>query len=197
MSFPESPVTPILDVGDIKVNALKDFAKDLALAQAELEMATKDKRNTHFGSKYADLASVWEAWRSVGPKNGFSVVQLVKDAGDRQGVLIETVLLHKAGASMTTTAFFPANKNDAQGFGSAITYGRRYCLAAMAGVCPDDDDGEAAVGRPNGNFRSAIEAAAKKNWGDKAKIKALGVEAMKAGLNDLADMYEKRTKELT
>jgi hypothetical protein len=41
-------------------------------------------------------------------------------------------------------------KYDAQGVGSVITYLRRYSLAAMAGVAPDDDDGEAAVGRPSG-----------------------------------------------
>jgi hypothetical protein len=34
-----------------------------------------------------------------------------------------------------------------QGLGSAITYARRYALMAMVGIAPEDDDGEAAMGR--------------------------------------------------
>lgn len=35
-------------------------------------------------------------------------------------------------------------KNDPQGVGSAITYGRRYSLLAMTGAAPEDDDGNKA-----------------------------------------------------
>lgn len=117
----------------------------LAAAQLEMGAAIKDSQNPQFRSRYADLASVWEAWRQVGPKNGLSIIQRVQDAGERTGVLIETILAHSSGETLSTTAFFPLGaKQDAQAYGSAITYGRRYCMAAMVGIVQDDDDGNAA-----------------------------------------------------
>lgn len=61
------------------------------------------------------------------------------------GVEIETTLLHTSGEFMCDVLWVPCGKNDAQGLGSAITYGRRYALMAVAGVAPVDDDGNAAV----------------------------------------------------
>jgi hypothetical protein len=37
----------------------------------------------------------------------------------------------------------PAVKHDAQGYGSALTYARRYSLMAACGIAPEDDDGQA------------------------------------------------------
>jgi hypothetical protein len=61
---------------------------------------------------------------------------------------VETILAHSSGEWVSSTLAVPLTKADAQGLGSAITYGRRYALAAIVGVCPADDDGEAAVARP-------------------------------------------------
>ena len=124
---------------------LKDLATALAKAQGIVRGATRDSLNPHFRSKYADLASVWEACRDALTQNGLSVVQL---PGYTEGVAtLDTMLLHSSGQWIRGTAGAPLPKADAQGVGSALTYLRRYALAAVAGVAPEDDDAEGAVGR--------------------------------------------------
>lgn len=126
------------------LKARQEFYAAIAKVQAELGGAKKDSTNPHFKNRYADLESVWLAWVSAGPKHGFGIIQKVQDAGDRNGVIINTVLTHCGGHSEEARTFVPAPKGDAQGYGSAITYGRRYSLAAMVGIVQTDDDGEAA-----------------------------------------------------
>jgi len=139
--------------------SLKNLAAALCKAQAEMEGAKKDAKNPHFNSKYADLASVWDAIREPLTKNGLSVVQLPRSIPG--GVEVETILLHVSGESLSSVLAVPATKSDAQGFGSALTYARRYSLMAMVGVAPEDDDGNAASrGAPGtagggGDFRPA------------------------------------------
>jgi hypothetical protein len=124
---------------------LDALAAALTKAQATVKGAVKDSENPHFRSKYADLASVWEACRDALTRNGLSVVQL---PGYADGVAtLDTMLLHTSGQWIRGTAGAPLGKQDAQGVGSALTYLRRYALAAVASVCPEDDDGEAAVNR--------------------------------------------------
>jgi hypothetical protein len=89
---------------------------------------------------------VWDACRAPLANAGLSVVQLV--SSDATHAIIETILAHSSGEWVSSTLAVPLTKADAQGLGSAITYGRRYALAAIVGVCPADDDGEAAVARP-------------------------------------------------
>jgi hypothetical protein len=108
--------------------------------------AKKDSTNPHFKTAYADLASVWDACRAPLANAGLSIVQLV--SSDPTHAIIETILAHASGEWVSSTLAVPLTKSDAQGLGSAITYGRRYALAAIVGVCPADDDGEAAVARP-------------------------------------------------
>lgn len=184
---------------DIYLKQLQTFAEALALAQAELEGATKDAKNPHFRSNYATLASVWEAWQNVGPKHGFSILQLVRDAGERQGIQLETILLHKSGASERSVSFWPAVKQDAQGYGSALTYARRYTLAAMVGVCPEDDDGNAAALASKNQAaedEARFEAAFNKYTDDSVKLSVILGEASKAGLSGLVSRINKRIEEL-
>ncbi len=123
------------------------LAAALAKAQGMIAGAKKDSVNPHFKTSYADLASVWDACRAALSANGLSVVQPTQPATG--GVLVATILLHTSGEWIRGDLFMPCAKPDAQGIGSAITYARRYGLAAMVGVAPDDDDGEGAVrGRP-------------------------------------------------
>lgn len=126
--------------------SLKNLAAALCKAQADMEGAKKDAKNPHFNSKYADLASVWDAIREPLTKNGLSVVQLPRSM--QGGVEVETILLHVSGESLSSVLAVPASKSDAQGFGSALTYARRYSLMAMVGVAPEDDDGNAASHKP-------------------------------------------------
>ena len=126
---------------------LQEIATALAKAQAKVKGAAKDSLNPHFRSKYADLASVWDACRDALTSNGLSVVQF---PGYADGVAtLDTILLHSSGQWIQGTAGAPLSKQDAQGVGSALTYLRRYALAAVASVSPEDDDGNAAT-KPGG-----------------------------------------------
>lgn len=124
--------------------SIADLAAALCKAQAQMEGAKKDANNPHFKSKYADLASVWDAIRGPLTSNGLSVVQLLRSI--QGGVEVETILMHASGQQISDVFAVPASKQDAQGYGSAATYARRYALMAMVGVAPEDDDGNAAVG---------------------------------------------------
>lgn len=121
---------------------LKELAAALAKAQATMAGAKKDAANPHFKSRYADLASVWDAIREPLTTNGLSVVQLLRSV--QGGVEVETVLLHTSGESIGAVFGVPVTKADPQGYGSAATYARRYSLMALVGVAPEDDDGNAA-----------------------------------------------------
>lgn len=121
-----------------------NLADALAKAQAELEGAKKDKTNPAFRSKYADLGAVWDAWQETGPKHGLAIVQTFEPC--EKGVMLRTTLLHaKSGEWISGVITIPATKQDAQGYGSAATYARRYALSAMVGIAPEDDDGNAAA----------------------------------------------------
>jgi len=124
---------------------LNELAAALAKAQAAIKGAAKDAENPHFKSKYADLASIWEACRSPLATNGLSIVQMPGYDAEGQIASLTTWLLHSSGQYMTSTAHAPVDKTNAQGIGSALTYLRRYALAAFVSVAPEDDDGEAAV----------------------------------------------------
>ena len=115
------------------------LARALAKAQGAMAKASKDRVNPHFRSSYATLASVWDACRDPLSANGLAVVQLVA-AADKASVTVETRLLHEGGESVSSSLTMPVAQATAQGVGSAITYARRYALAALVGVAPDDDD---------------------------------------------------------
>jgi hypothetical protein len=128
------------------VNRSESIAKlsvALVKAHAEIGVVVKGASNPFFKSKYADLASVVEAVKPALLKQEIVVVQGLQDA--EGGVAIETMLLHSSGEWISSTLRLPASKEDAQGYGSACTYGRRYGLMAICGVPADDDDGNAAT----------------------------------------------------
>lgn len=123
--------------------SIKEISAALCKAQLKIKAAVKDATNPHFRSKYADIASVIEAVREPLNAAGISFLQPV--SATSEGVAVETVLLHSSGEWLSETLNLPVSKQDAQGVGSAITYGRRYGLMAMCGVPADDDDGNAAM----------------------------------------------------
>jgi hypothetical protein len=123
---------------------MKEISTALVKAQKEFGAALKSKTNPHFRSKYADLASVIDAVQAALNNNGIALVQLTHPCDN--GVIVETVLIHESGEQLSGgTLHVPASKLDAQGYGSALTYARRYSLMAMLGIAPEDDDGNAAV----------------------------------------------------
>lgn len=142
---------------------IADLAAALAKAQATIEGAAKGKVNPAFKSKYADLSSVWDACREALTANGLSVVQAPGTMIDNR-MSLTTMLLHSSGQFIEETLTIPLTKADAQGYGSATTYARRYALAAMVGVSPEDDDGNAAsqlrtADQPSGEVISKSQVA--------------------------------------
>jgi hypothetical protein len=126
----------------------------LALAQGEIENASKNAANPHFKSKYADLAEVLNTIRPVFAKHGLTLVQFPQFDGARASV--ETLIGHKDGGYVTSLASCVPAKSDAQGIGSATTYLRRYSAAAAAGIAQEDDDGQAAAHNKKPSPVSAI-----------------------------------------
>lgn len=112
-------------------------------AKREFAPALKDKTNPAFRSKYADLGACLEAVDDALLNNGIAVYQETFDGAS--GVTVETVFLHESGEVIRCGKLHvPASKQDPQGYGSALTYARRYSLMAACGIAPEDDDGNAA-----------------------------------------------------
>lgn len=127
-----------------KSESVKELAAALCKAQGALKGAVKDTANPFFKSKYADLASVWDAVREPFSANGLSIVQVTLPSEGNE-IVLETTLMHSSGEWVSGVLSLPVSKADAQGYGSAMTYARRYGLAAITGVAPEDDDGNAAA----------------------------------------------------
>jgi hypothetical protein len=126
---------------------MKNIATSLVKAQKEFGPALKSSSNPHFRSKYADLASCVEAVIDALNNNGIYLLQKTHD--QQNGIMVETVFVHESGEMLNCgNLYFPASKNDAQGFMSALTYARRGSLMAACGIAPEDDDGNAASKRP-------------------------------------------------
>jgi hypothetical protein len=126
---------------------IDQIASALAEAQADLGTVFKHSQNDAFGSKYADLTKVWEAFQRVGPRHGLSVVQMPGHYDPSARTMVMSVkLMHNSGQWLGGDMSMPLSRGDAHAYGSACTYARRYSLAALIGVCPHDDDGNEASG---------------------------------------------------
>jgi hypothetical protein len=163
------------------------LAAALAKAQGEMEGAAKGNVNPHFKSKYADLASVWDACREPLSKNGLAILQPVKADGAR--VTVTTLLVHSSGQWVEEALTMTAQQNTPQGVGSAITYGRRYGLASMVGIAPEDDDGHAAS-QPNATSQPSSRQADRQVQDDPAPT------GYAAWLDDLAAVADEGSEAL-
>ena len=124
--------------------SIAKLATALSIVQGKLSHAKKDSANPFFKSKYADLESVWDACRSLLAENGLCVMQFPGEF--LEGCMsLNTILAHSSGEYIKQTMEVPVTKLDPQGVGSALTYMRRYALAAVVGVVQADDDANAAV----------------------------------------------------
>lgn len=122
---------------------MKHIATALVKAQKAFGPALKTNTNPHFKSKYADLSACVEAVIDALNDNGIALIQQTHE--DDKGVTVETVFLHESGEILSSGKLHvPASKQDPQGYGSALTYARRYSLMAACGIAPEDDDGNAA-----------------------------------------------------
>lgn len=122
---------------------MKQIATALVKAQNQFGPALKTSTNPHFKSRYADLSAVIESVVDALNANGIYLMQQTAESSD--GVIVETLFLHESGESLSSGKLHvPASKQDPQGYGSALTYARRYSLMAACGIAPEDDDGNAA-----------------------------------------------------
>lgn len=122
---------------------MKTIASAFVKAKKAFGPALKDKTNPAFRSKYADLGACLEAVEDALLDNGIALTQ--ETSLDETGVTVETVMLHESGESIRFGKLHvPASKQDPQGYGSALTYARRYSLITACGIAPEDDDGNAA-----------------------------------------------------
>jgi hypothetical protein len=121
----------------------KQICAALVKAQKAFGPALKSSQNPHFKSRYADLSACVEAVVEALNDNGIALTQHTHHA--EGGVCVETILIHESGEELSFGKLFvPCTKQDAQGYGSAITYARRYHLQTSLGLAPEDDDGNAA-----------------------------------------------------
>jgi hypothetical protein len=126
---------------------MQKIATALVKAQKAFGPALKTSTNPHFKSKYADLAACIEAVIDALNENGIALIQQSHECAD--GVTIETLFIHESGETLSGGKLHvPASKQDPQGYGSAMTYARRYALQAACGIAPEDDDANRAVAAP-------------------------------------------------
>lgn len=140
---------------------INELSTALSKAQGEIQPAIKDSNNPYFSSKYADLASVWDACRQPLSKNGLSVIQAINQS--ETGMILTTILTHASGQwikSEMPLIYKKADPNDMnedgkkkksneiQALGSSLTYSRRYALSAMVGIAPSEDDDGNTAGNP-------------------------------------------------
>jgi hypothetical protein len=122
---------------------MKLISASLVKAQKEFGPALKTATNPHFRSKYADLSACIEAVIDALNNNGIMLMQPTHLC--ESGVIVETIFLHESGEQLSGGKLHvPASKHDAQGYGSALSYARRYSLMAACGIAPEEDDGNAA-----------------------------------------------------
>ena len=126
---------------------MKNIATALVKAQQAFGPALKSSTNPHFRSRYADLSACVEA--VIEGLNGAGIALVQRTSEDTTGVTVETVFIHESGEMLECGKLHvPAAKQDPQGYGSALTYARRYSLMAACGIAPEDDDGNAATRKP-------------------------------------------------
>ena len=162
--------------------SIKEIASALSKVQGQLKPAVKTSENPFFKSTYADLAAVWEVCRKLLAENNLSVVQ----TGCFENGLpyLRTLLLHTSGEWIDGLYELKPTKQDPQGMGSAVTYARRYSLAAMIGIVTEDDDANEAS-KPAKTFTKTVKIREKQNLQSvKEKIELVQNVAILEGIEE-------------
>lgn len=119
----------------------------LAAAQAEMKNPSFDSTNPHFRNKFASLAAIRNAVVPVFAKHGLSVMQELTSVDGAVACL--TVVQHSSGQWLEFGPLaMPVSKPDAQGYGSASTYCKRYSLQSVAAIVGDEDDDGNEASKP-------------------------------------------------
>lgn len=151
--------------------SIQEIGTALAKAQSEMENLEKSGKNPAFKNEggarpYSTLSNVLDEVRPKLSKHGIAILQVPVN-GEDGAVGVVTRLIHSSGQWMEGSLYVKPAQFTAQGVGSVLTYLRRYTLMSMAGVAPDDDDGNAAsieqpVNRAPANRPSPPQAVAPK-----------------------------------
>lgn len=136
-----------------KSESINELAAALARAQTGFATIGFNKINPHFKRGYADLTAIINATRPALAANGLAIAQF--PAAEGNVVTVETVLTHSSGQWIGGMTSLTASKADAQGIGAAITYAKRYGLAAILNVAADEDDDGNAASEPPPSQRAA------------------------------------------
>ncbi len=129
-----------------KSESIIELTRALIKVQASVKPAIRDKANPFLKSRYADLSGVWDVCRNLLQENKLAVIQV--SGIDANGCYLETVLSHESGEWISGKyPLRPVRVDDPQALGSALTYARRYTLAAVLGIVTEDDDAEGAMDR--------------------------------------------------
>jgi hypothetical protein len=170
---------------------MKQIASALVKAQKAFGPALKTNTNPHFRSKYADLSACVEAVIDALNAEGVFLMQPTHECDS--GVMVETLFIHESGEQISAGKLHvPATKQDAQGYGSALTYARRYSLMAACGIAPEDDDGNAASKPRDVSKAGTVRHAVRDGIGDdlpqedKDFLKELADWCVKHAANSLA-----------
>lgn len=132
--------------------SITKLAAALLGAQKEFGVAKKVHTNPHYRSNYAGLAEVMEACKPSLDSHGIIVLQPAEFEDGK--IAVTTMLIHaESGEWIQSTLLIATTKQDAQAYGSAITYGRRYGLSSMLGIIADDDDDGNAASNGNGHAK--------------------------------------------
>lgn len=127
----------------IRSETFAKISAALVKAQHLIGGAQKNAVNPHLKNKYANLESVWDAVSPALESNKLAVIQSPQPSDDGK-LHLETMIIHESGEFISGTLVMPLPKQDPQGYGSALTYARRYHLSSMLGVIQDDDDASSA-----------------------------------------------------
>ena len=179
------------------------LAEALSKVQGEMGAAEKNADNPYFKSKYADLATCWGVAREPLSRNGLAVVQTTAQSFEEIGeanrkqlvITINTILMHSSGEWISGSMSMPLAKNDPQGVGSAVSYGRRYGLSAILGIVGKDEDDDANAASMPPQTAPARKAAAKAQAAGapqaaakKAEVRARAEQSLKGMLLDDAGL---------
>lgn len=126
---------------------IDQIAAALIEVQGDISDPVKNANNPHFKNDYADLSAVLKITRPALTAHGLSVAQTFDDCD--HGVMVVTTLFHKSGQWIRSRLRLNPGKDTPQAYGSAITYGRRYSLAAIVGITQTDDDGNEGSDKDN------------------------------------------------
>jgi hypothetical protein len=164
---------------------MKEIAAAFVKAQKQFSPALKTSTNPHFKSKYVSLDGCIEAVIDALNNNGIALIQ--KNVRDETGVTVSTIFLHESGEQIDGGELHvPASKQDPQGYGSALTYARRYSLMAACGIAPEDDDGNGAM-----KITATTSAAAKKNYAASEVLASVKAGNAKETAHKLSILNEK------